>query len=142
MNTTHPFNKNSILYDKIQKDNCQKKKKNMQHIPVFKNQDLIKIIVCTVIMIISGAYIILNSADIAHNVHCNVANMDEIWFFILPRLISFKSFCCHLHSIRCGLKRFNSHYRYFLLKWQFSEYFVNALKKKLIKNIFRTVVKI
>lgn len=50
----------------------------MQHIPVFKNQDLIKIIVCTVIMIISGAYIILNSADIAHNVHCYVANMDEI----------------------------------------------------------------
>lgn len=81
-------------------------------------------------MKISGAYIILNSADIAHNVHCYVANMDEIWFFILHRLISFKSFCCDLHSIRCGLKRFNSHYRYFLLQWQFSEYFVNALKKK------------
>lgn len=79
-------------------------------------------------MIISGAYIILNSADIAHSVHCNVANMDEIWIFILPRLISFKSFCYHLHSIRCGLRRFNSHY--ILLKRQFSEYFVNVLKKK------------
>lgn len=83
-------------------------------------------------MIIFGAYTILNSADIAHNVHCNVANMDEIWFFILPRLISFKSFCCHLHSIRCGLRRFNSHY--ILLKRQFSEYFVNALKKKRLKT--------
>lgn len=29
--------------------------------------------------------------------------------------------------MRCGLRRFNSHY--ILLKRQFSEYFVNALKK-------------
>lgn len=50
----------------------------MQHIPVFKNQDLIKIIVCNHENIGGIIYIILNSADIAHNVHCNVANMDEI----------------------------------------------------------------
>lgn len=55
-----------------------KKKKNMQHIPVFKNQDLIKIIVCDHDNMGAYMYIILNSADIAHSVHCNVANMDEI----------------------------------------------------------------
>lgn len=101
-----------------------KKKKNMQHISVFKNQDLIKIIVCDHDNMGAYMYIILNSADIAYSVHCNVANMDEILIFILPRLISFKSFCYHLHSIRCGLRRFNSHN--ILLKRQFSEYFVNA----------------
>lgn len=48
----------------------------MQHIPVFKNQDLIKIIVCNHDNIGAYMYIILNSADIAHNVHCNVANLN------------------------------------------------------------------
>lgn len=51
-----------------------------------------------------------------------------IFIFVLPRLISFKSFCHHLQSIRCGLKRLNSYYT--LLKWQFPEYLPNTFKEK------------
>lgn len=45
MKTIHPFNKNRILLIKFKKI-IATKKKNMQHILVIKNQDLIKIIVC------------------------------------------------------------------------------------------------